>query len=321
MLRAPAHCVCFAAMLALTATQTVASGPVKIIVPYPPSGTSDFLARLIAPRMSETLGVPVVVDNRPGASGNIGMSVVAKSPSDGSVLVMTNSVVAMNVALFPGQSFDIKQDFEPLGLIGSTPMAVTINPSVPSKTLGELTAYLKQNPGKLNFGSCGHGTPQHLAIELYLAMAAVSMRHVPYNGCAQAVTDIVGGQIQVLAATTLQAAPQVNAGALRALAVTSLRRSLMLPQVPTFQEAGLSGYSLDIWFGLMAPVKTPDSILSQIHRIVRDIIESPEIVKRMRASGVEDLVTTRQEHAAVLAADLTKFARLIGDLNLARSSK
>jgi tripartite-type tricarboxylate transporter receptor subunit TctC len=301
---------------AATGAETFPGHTVRMIVPYPASGSSDYLARLIAPKLGEAWGVPVVVDNRPGASGNIGMDVVAKSPADGLTLVMANSVVAVNVALFPTLAFNVARDFAPLGLIGSTPMVMTVNPAVPAKTVAELTDYAKRNPGKLNFGSCGIGTPQHLAVELYRAMAGVEMLHVPYKGCAPAVTDAIGGEIQVLATTAWQSAPQIKAGTLRGLAVTSQRRSAALPDVPTFEEAGLAGYRLDIWFGLMAPAKTPETIQAKIHRAVLDIVRSPEIAARMRAGGVEELITSRAEHAAILKEDLAKYTELIAQLKL-----
>jgi tripartite-type tricarboxylate transporter receptor subunit TctC len=296
--------------------QTYPERTVKIVVPYPPSGASDFLARLLAIRLADWWGVPVVVDNRPGASGNIGMDMVAKSPADGLTLVMTNSAVAINVALFPRSGFDVTRDFEPLGLIGSTPMVMSVNPMVPARTLMELSDHVKRNPGRLNFGSCGLGTPQHLAVELYRSMVGVDMMHVPYKGCAPAVTDIIGGQIQVLATTASQAAPHIKSGALRGLATTSAHRSEALPDIPTFEESGLRGYRLEIWFGLMAPAKTPTAILTKVHRDVLKIVKAPDIEGRMRGAGVEDLTTSRDEHAAVLKEDLAKYSRLIRSLNL-----
>ena len=310
-------CVALAALGTSPAfAQTFPERAVKIIVPYPPSGTSDFLARLIAPKLAEMWRVPVIVDNRPGASGNIGMDVVAKSPPDGLTLVMTNSVVAINVALFPNAPFDVVRDFEPLGLIGSTPMVMSVNPSVPAKTLAELTAYAKANPGKLNFGSCGLGTPQQLAIELYRSIASIDMLHVPYKGCAPAVTDILGGQIQVLATTASQGAPQIKSGTLRGIAVTAQQRSSALPDIPTFDEAGLSGYRLDIWFGFMARTKTPDAILTKIHNDVLNIVRDPDVQKRMQEAGVEELITTSAQHAEILKEDLAKYSKLIRSLGL-----
>ncbi len=183
------------------------------------------------------------------------MDMLAKSPPDGLTLAMTNNVVAINVSLFPNLPFDMVKDFEPLGLIGSTPMVLVVNPNFPVKTVAELTDYAKKSPGKVNFASCGLGTPQHLAIELYRSIAKVDMLHIPYKGCAPGVTDLISGQVQVMAMTTAQSAPHIKAGTMRALAVTTTHRSAILPDVPTFKQAGVPGYKLDIWFGLMAPAK------------------------------------------------------------------
>src|SRR5258708_1687040 len=317
---------CFVAVIAaltgsVAAAQSYPNRPVKIVVPSPPTGTSDFLARLVAPKLSTNWGVPVVVENRPGASGNIGMEVVAKSPADGYTLVMTNSAVAINVGLFPKLGFNVIQDFQPLGLIGSTPMVVTVTASLPIDTVAGLTAYAKQNPGRLAYGSCGIGTPQHLAIELYRSMTGTEMLHVPYSGCAPAVTDTISGQVQLLATTASQAAQHVQSGALRALAVTAAHRSLTLPSAPTFAEAGLAGYDLDIWFGLMAPAKTQTVILEQIYREVRSIVQSKPIAERMRIAGVDELLTTRDVHAMILKQDVEKYLRLIRSLDLAADSR
>ena len=183
--------------------------------------------------------------------------------------------------------------------------------------MADLTEYAKKNPGKLTYASCGLGTPQHLAVELYRSLAEVDMLHVPYKGCAPGVTDLIGGQVQVMAMTTAQSAPQINSGTLRALAVTTTHRSAILPDVPTFEQAGVAGYKLDIWFGLMAPAKTPVPILDKIYDEVKKFITLPETAERLRASGVEELVTSREEHAKVLKEDLDKYATLIRGLKLA----
>jgi tripartite-type tricarboxylate transporter receptor subunit TctC len=290
--------------------------PIKIVVAYPPTGSTDLLARLVAPHLSKAWGVPVVVENKPGASGNIGMEYVAKSEPDGLTLTMTNNVVAINVSLFPDLPYNMEKDFEPLGLIGSTPMVIAVNPKFPVKTVAELTDYAKKNPGRIAYASCGIGTPQHLAIELYRSLTTIDMLHVPYKGCAPGVTDLIGGQVQVMAMTATQAAPQIKSGNLRALAVTTAHRSALLPDVPTFAEAGVPGYELDIWFGLMAPAKTPVAILDKIHDEVRKFITLPDTRKKLDDSGIENLVTSRAEHARVLKQDLAKYAKLIGDLNL-----
>lgn len=209
--------------------QTYPERTIRIIVSYPPGGSTDLLARLVAPHLSSTWGVPVIVENKPGASGNIGMDMVAKSPPDGLTLAMTNNVVAINVSLFPNLPFDMTKDFEPLGLIGSTPMVLTVNPKFPAKTVAELTDYVKKNQGRVAFASCGLGTPQHLSIELYRAIAGIEMLHVPYRGCAPGVTDLISGQVQLMSMTTPQAAPQIKSGNLRPLAVTTSHRSALLP--------------------------------------------------------------------------------------------
>jgi tripartite-type tricarboxylate transporter receptor subunit TctC len=296
--------------------QTYPERAVKIVVSYPPGGSTDILARLIAPHLSKTWDVPVVVENKPGASGNIGMDMVAKSPPDGLTLAMTNNVVAINVSLFPHLPFDMVKDFEPLGLIGSTPMVVTVNPNFPVKTVAELTDYGRKNPGRITYASCGLGTPQHLAIELYRSLTNTNMLHVPYKGCAPGVTDLIGGQVQLMAMTVPQAAPQIKSGTLRALAVTTPHRSALLPDVPTFEEAGVPDYKLDIWYGLMAPAKTPTPVLSKIHDEVKRFITLPETKKKLVSNGVEELVTSRSEHANVLKEDLNKYAKLIRELNL-----
>jgi tripartite-type tricarboxylate transporter receptor subunit TctC len=313
--------LCGLALTAVTAlpasAQSYPERTVKIVVAYPPSGATDLLARVIAPHLTKTWGVPVVVENRPGASGNIGMDLVAKSPPDGLTLAMTNNVVAINVSLFPNLPFDMVKDFEPLGLIGSTPMVLVVNPKLPAKTVAELTDYARKNPGKLTYASCGLGTPQHLAVELYRSLASIDMLHVPYKGCAPGVTDLIGGQVDLMAMTTSQSAPQIKSGMLRALAVTTTHRSAIMPDVPTFEQAGVPGYRLDIWFGLMAPAKTPAPILDKIHDEVKKFITLPETAERLRASGVEELVTSREEHAKVLKEDLDKYATLIRGLKLA----
>ena len=289
---------------------------IKIVVAYPPSGATDLLARLVAPHLSRTWGVPVIVDNKPGASGNIGMDMLAKSPPDGFTLAMTNNVVAINVSLFPNLPFDMVKDFEPLGLIGSTPMVLVVNPAFPVKTLAELTDHARQNPGKVNFASCGLGTPQHLAIELYSSLTKVDMLHIPYKGCAPGVTDLISGQVQLMAMTTAQSAPHIKAGTLRALAVTTTHRSAILPDVPTVEQSGVAGYKLDIWFGMMAPAKTPAPILDKIYLESKKFFTSPEVVERLRASGVEELTTSREEHARILKEDLEKYSALVRGLKL-----
>lgn len=288
---------------------------VRMIVPYPPSGTSDILARYLSQQLQEKWKVPVVVDNRPGAAGNIGMDVAAKSPKDGYTLVMTNSAAPSNVSLYT-TTFDVEKDLVPLGLIGSTPMVMAVNPKVDAKTLSGLTALAKAEPGKLTYGSCGLGTPQQLAVELYQSLTDTKLFHIPYRGCAPAVTDAISGQVQVLATTAAQMAPLLATGLLRGLAVTTRRRSVTVPDIPTFEEAGLPGYELDISFGLMAPAGTPKARLDKIYADVKELLDTPQAKAKLLSMGVEMNLTSPDEHAKVLHADIQKYAALIARLKL-----
>jgi tripartite-type tricarboxylate transporter receptor subunit TctC len=299
--------------------QTFPDRAIHIVVPYPPSGSSDMLARWIGQKLSERWKVPVVVDNRPGAAGNVGMETVARAEPDGYTLVMTNNAQAINVGLYPAP-FDIEKDFEPLGLIGSSPMVLAVNPSLPVKSLTELTALAKSEPGKLTYGSCGVGTPQQLAIEMYRELTGIKMLHVPYRGCAPAVADAIGGQIQIIATTAGQMAPQIKAGLLRPIASTSKHRSSATPDVPTFEEAGLKDYDLDIWFGMMAPAKTPAPILDKIHDAVAEILQTPESRKRLETLGVDLFITSRAEHAKTLHDDIAKYKKLIDVMQIEKPS-
>lgn len=293
--------------------------PIRIMVPFPPSGTSDILARILAQKLQEKWGSSVVVENRPGAAGNVGMDMVAKATPDGYTLVMTNNVVAINVSLYP-KIFDIEKDFAPLGLIGSTPMVLAVSKDMPVQSLGDLTALAKSKPGKINYGSCGKGTPQELALDLYQTTVNADFFTVSYRGCAPAVNDLLGGQVQTVVTTTAQMAPQIAAGNVRGLAVTSKKRSVLVPDVPTFRESGLTEYDLEIWLGLMAPAGTPEPILAKIHSAVTEILEEPAMKEKLLRSGVEPLLTSRAEHAKILHDDILKYAALIKKLQAKASA-
>jgi tripartite-type tricarboxylate transporter receptor subunit TctC len=306
-------------MVSVAEAESFPDRSIRIVVPYPATGTSDLLARYLAQRLQEEWKVPVIVDNRPGAAGNAGMSAVAHAANDGYTLVMTNNAVAINVSLYE-RIFDIESDFEPLGLIGATPMVLAVNPKLPVQSVAELTALAKSEPGALNYGSCGVGTPQHLAIELYKTTTNVQLFHVPYRGCAPALADAIAGRVQILATTVAQMAPQLNARLMRGLAVTSKERSGIVPDLATLAEAGVSGYNLDIWFGMMAPAGTPRPILEKIHDDVAGVLSTPEAHKKLTEMGVEYYVSSREEHAQVLHADIQKFATLIKQLKLSRAA-
>ena len=225
--------------------------PIKLIAPFPPAGTSDVLSRIIARKLSEVLGQPVTVENKPGASANIGHDFVAKSAPDGYTLIITNSsVFVSNPYLFKRMPFDPFTDFESMGLVASAGQVLIVHPSVPARTVAELTALAKSRPGKLNFGSGGKGIQSHVSGEMYKAAVGVDMVHVPYKGTIQAVTDLVAGQVELVFSDMVPAMPQIRAGTVRALAVTSVNRSSALPEVPTMIESGIPGFNAGVWWAL-----------------------------------------------------------------------
>jgi tripartite-type tricarboxylate transporter receptor subunit TctC len=289
---------------------------VKIIVPYSAGGSVDVLTRAVAAQVSKMWNVPVIVEARPGAAGIVGMAVVAKSPPGGWGVAMATSGFATTPSLYPSQALDVAKDFETLGTIASTPMVLTVPPSLPAKTLAELTALAKQSPGGLTYGSCGIGSPMQLAVELYRTMAGLEMVHVPYRGCNPAVTDMLGGRVQLLVATVGTVLAHIQSGALRPIAVTTKYRSSLLPDVPTFEQSGLKGYDLDSWFGLMAPANTPEPIQKKIHEDVLRAVKTPEVAEKLVAVGFEILTTTREEHSTILKNDLAMYSKLIGGLDI-----
>src|SRR5438552_13835540 len=241
--------------------QTYPTRPIRLVVPFPAGGTTDILAREVGQRLSMTLGQPVVIDNRPGAAGNIGADLVAKSAPDGYTLLMgTVGTHAINASLYAKMPYDHVKDFAPIILVAGVPNVLVVNPSLPVNSVQELIAYAKANPGKLNFASSGPGTSIHLSGELFKVMAGVQMTHVPYKGSAPALQDLLGGQVQLMFDNLPPSLPHIKAGKLRALAVTSVARSPALPDVPTIAESGLPGFEASSWFGILVPAGTPSAI-------------------------------------------------------------
>jgi len=260
--------------------------PVRIVVPFPAGGTTDILARATAQKLTETLGQPFVVENRPGAAGNIGAEIVAKSPPDGYTMLMgTVGTHAINASLYEKMPYDHVKDFVPVVLVAGVPNVLVVHPSVPAKSVQELIAYAKANPGKLNFASSGSGTSIHLSGELFKTMTGVSMQHVPYKGSAPALADLTGGQVQLMFDNLPSALPLIKAGKLRALAVTSLARASALPDVPTVAESGLPGFEASSWFGLLAPAGTPKDVITKVNAEVAKWLATPEAKEKLAAHG------------------------------------
>ena len=278
------------------------SHPVHIVVPFPPGGGTDALARIMAPYLNQAWGVPVIVENKPGASGHIGAEIVAGSAADGYTLLMssTASLTPKNV-----------DKFAPITLVSASPYVVVVNPKVPAASIAQLVAYAKKNPGKLTFGSSGTGAASHLAGELFKSMAGVDMLHVPYKGTGQAVKDLLGGQIDVMFAPGETVMPQVKAGRLRALAVTSARRASAIPDLPTVAEAGVPGYEAIGWFGLLAPAATPRALVEKLSRDANAVLADREVRSKMLALGAEPSGDTPDEFARFIHADQAKWTKLM----------
>ncbi len=261
--------------------------PVKLIAPFPPGGTSDVLARLLAQKLSEGLGQSVTVENRGGASGNIGHELAAKSAPDGYTLLLSNSsTVVTNPHLFRKLPFDPINDFTPISMVASAGQVLVVHPSVPVATLAELTALAKANPGKLNFGSGGKGIQSHISGEIYKSAVGIDIVHIPYKGTIQSVTDLVAGQIQMVFSDMVPAMPQIKAGKLRAIAVTSLQRSPALPEVPTMIEAGIPGYEAGVWWSFVAPKGTPADAVARVNAELAKVMLLPDVRETYAKLGV-----------------------------------
>ncbi len=288
------------------------SKPIRIVVPFPAGGTTDILARAVALKLTETGGQPVVVDNRPGAGGNIGAELVAKSAPDGYTLLMgTVGTHAINPVLYAKIPYDPQRDFAPVILVAGVPNVLVVNPALPVNSVQELIAYGKANPGKLNFASSGSGTSIHLSGELFKSMSGVPMTHVPYKGSAPALTDLLGGQVQLMFDNLPSALPHIKAGKLRALAVTGAQRAPALPDVPTVAEAGLPGFEASSWFGLLAPAGTPKDIIARLHAEVAKWLATPEARNRLAAQGANAVGNSPEEFAQFIATETVKWRRVV----------
>ncbi|AVS96648.1 tripartite tricarboxylate transporter substrate binding protein [Paracidovorax avenae] len=296
----------------LAAAQAFPSKPITIIVPFAAGGTTDILARIIAQGMGAELGQSVVVDNRAGAGGNIGGQVAARAPADGYTLFMgTVGTHAINAALYRKMPFDPVKDFAPLTRVANVPNLLVANPAQPFKTVQELIAYAKANPGKINFGSSGSGSSIHLSGELFKSMAKVDMQHVPYKGSASAVTDLLGNQIAIMFDNMPSAIQHVRSGKLRAIAVTTAKRSPELPDVPTIAESGVPGYEATSWFGMFAPAGTPAPVVAQLNATIVKVLSMPDIKKKLTEQGAEAAGETPAQFADFIQKESVKWGKVV----------
>jgi len=290
---------------------------VRMVVPFAAgAGSNDIMARLVAQKLSDALGQQFVVDNRPGASGIIGTDIVAKAPPDGYTVLMMSLTFTVNPSLFSKLPYDTVRDLIPVTMVASAPLMLVVHPSVPAKSVTEFIAYAKANPGKLNFGSGGPGTTPHLAGEMIKTMAGIQVTHIPYKGGAPALTDLVAGQIQFMCENIPGTLPFAKAGKLRALAVTDLKRSPLLPELQTLDEAGLKGYQIVGWNGLFVPAGTPQPIVNRLNAEVVKALALPDVKDRLATLGADAVGDTPQHFAVFIKAEIPKWAKVVKDAGL-----
>ena len=296
--------------LATAAQSGYPSKPVRFIVPSAAGGGTDITARAVAQQLSEALGQQFVVDNRPGAGQMIGIELAAKSVPDGYTLLMAASTLAINPIMYKKVAYDPVHDFTPVTQAASLPNVLVVHPSLPVKTVSELIALAKQRPGQINYASAGNGTSPQMSIELLKSMAGIDLVHIPYKGTMPGVVDLLGGQVSVMALNVLTALPHIKAGRLRALAVTSAKRSEALPDIPTIAEAGLAGYESSQWYGVLAPAGTPREIVARLNVEIVRALRLPDVKQRLAADGAEPVGSSPEEFAAFIKSEIEKWARV-----------
>ena len=289
---------------------------VRLVVPFAAGGSTDIVGRILAQKLNEMWGQPVIVDNRAGGSTVIGTDIVAKAPPDGHTLLITPAPFTIVPSLAKKLPYDPGRDFEPITLINTTPLVVVVHPGVPAKSIKELVALAKAKPGALNFGSSGSGGSNHLAGELFNAMAGVKMVHVPYKGNAPALIDLVGGHVDLVFNGLTSALPLIKSGKLRPLGVTSLKRAGALPEAPTLDEQGLKGFQAVAWNGLTAPARTPRDVIAKINADVLKVVRSPELVEKLKSEGSDPVGSSVPDYAAFLRDEIAKWAKVIKFANV-----
>lgn len=297
--------------------QAYPNKPVRFIVPFAPGGNTDVQGRLIGQKLSEIWGQQVVIDNRPGAGGTLGVELASKAAPDGYTIVLASfGNILVGASLYKKLGYDPVKDLDPVVLVSTPPGLMAIHPSLPAKSVKELIAYAQANPGKLNYGSAGNGTWNHLFAEQFKALAKIQMTHVPYKGAAPAVTDLVGGHVQVVFSPFPTAMPHVKSGRLRALAVTSARRSPVLPETPSVSESGLPGYEAASWFAVLAPAGTPKAIIRKLNADINQIFARPEVRAAFTSDGAEPAGGTPEDLAKSIREGIAKWGKLVRDLGV-----
>jgi tripartite-type tricarboxylate transporter receptor subunit TctC len=303
----------YVAMRALPAlADTYPDRPIRLVIGFPPGGPSDILARVVAQGLSQRLGQAVIVDNRPGAGGNVAGAIAAKAQPDGYTLLMGNlSILVANPSLYKNVSFDPNTDFVPISLIGSETNILVVNPSLPVHSVKDLVALAKAQPGKINFASSGFGSPPYLTAEMFMATEHVDLVHVPYSGAASALAEVVSGQTQMMFATALSVMPFIKSGQLRAIAVSTAHRSSLYPKLPTVAESGVPGFDATTWHGLVAPAKTPRDVLTKLEAATVAVLHEPAVARRLAALGLTVIASNPQQFSAYIKTEQQRWTKAI----------
>lgn len=303
-----------AATLSTTGAQAQAafpSKPITMIVPFPPGGPTDLVARVIAQEMSKSMGQPVIVDNKGGANGNLGAAVAAKAQADGYTMLYNTSSITLSPALYKSLSYDVKRDFAPVALTAVVPLALVVAPNVPVNNVKEFIAWVKANPGKVSYGSAGNGNVTHLGAFQFVQAHGLDAVHIPYKGSAPADIDLAGGQIQFMTDTVNSVMAFVRDKRMKMLAVTTAKRMSLFPDVPTLAESGMPGFEVGAWQGLMVPANTPRPVIQRLNTEVLKALQSPEVRQKLALQGVEPLGSTPEEYGAYVTAEITRWARVV----------
>ena len=306
----------FAATTTDAAAQKLSERPITIIVPYSPGTGPDILARLIGEEIQQRWGQPVTVDNKPGATGNIGTQIAARAAPDGHTLLMTTNPITANISLFKNIPYDPVKSFAPVIFVGTGALALAVHPSVPATSLQELLDYAKARPGQLNFGSPGVGGPHHLAMELLKLTTQTDMKHIPYRGSAGATNDLIGGHVSLAFQSIHVILPLARTNQVRLLAVASRERSRVAPDLPTLQELGLAGFEVDLWFGILAPAGTPQEIVDRYNATINEILRTPEVTEKLSRQGLTTAGGSPGQFGDFIANDIVKWRKVIAEAGI-----
>ncbi len=298
--------------------QNYPTKPIRLILPFAPGGGADLTGRMVAPGLTERLGQPVVIDNRPASAGIVGAEIAARAAPDGYTLLIATSSFAANPSIYKKLPYDVLKDFAPITLAVNSPLVMVVHPSVPAKSVQELISFARANPKKLNYGSSGSGGAPHIAGEMLKSMARIEIEHISYKGIGQVLTALLGNEVQMTFSNLFVAQPHITSGRMRALAITSPERSKAKPEWPTMAESGLPGYQTGLWFGFMAPSGTPDPIVRRLNKELVSILSQPELVNNIRAQGGDVVAGTPEEFARLLRDDIVRYGKIIRAAGIAQ---